>query len=187
MKKLYLFLVLLFIVILSACKKENADFQQVLTSTSWEESENTALVPFYSTKSLYKVSFYANGEFLIIHRVWGVSALDTITRDASSRDSVHSGIDVIPINTDTISGRYSFSDSDNTIRFVTRSIKVLNVDTLYSISNCDSLSRYIADWQIKKISKTILEIQGFEPEIQNNTNCIRVEFFGQYKLKPFVK
>ena len=179
--------ILILVLLFGGCKKEKTDLQQILTSTSWEETENADLIPFYSTKSLYKVSFYANGDFQIIHRVRGVFALDTITRDASSRDSVDPGTDAISIKTDTISGRYSFSESDNTIRFILRNMKVPNVDTLYGISNCDSLSQYIADWQIKKISNTILELQGFEPTILNNPNCIRLDFFGHYTLKPFVK
>lgn len=174
MRNFYLFSVLLFVIIFLGCEKGKEDFQQILTSTSWEEIDSVYTGKLNTFKSLYKVTFNDNGEFEIIYRQWGVNSRDSISRDSTERI-------IIP---DTIFGKYSYLSSENKIQFKPVKIKMAISDTASILYGCDSLQYFIADWQIQKISTRFLETHGLNPDTINHSNCFMIGFLGDYKLRP---
>ena len=197
MRNYCLFSVLLIVLISSGCKKEkneNEDFQQILTSTSWEEIDSVYDGQLYIFRSLYIVTFDATGEFEIIYRQWGVLPLDSILRDSTNRQWGANPLDPILgastnriIRLDTIFGKYSFLNSENKIIFKPRKIKVVGSDTTNIFHDCDTIQYFIADWQIQKINSNRLQTHGLNPDITNHSNCFMIEFLGDYNLRPYKK
>ena len=163
-------LIILITLVQFGCEKEKEDIRPILTAKSWEEIEGTYNEELNGLNTFIKVTFDHNGEFEFIFRRPSIMFSEDTT-----------GM----IRIDTLLGEYDLIDSENRITFKPKKSLVTRADTFWWNAGCDTVQRFIGDWHIMKIRKSIIEIQGDWPDTSNSSTCAYFWFIDDYNFKPY--
>jgi len=168
MRNIALISILLLLISLG-CKKENEDFQSILSSKTWKAEGLSSIFlklngERYDIVVLYKVTFEVNGEFEFVFSSLGI--------DPNGNGRL-----------DTLIGNYFLTDLENRISFeATKPLSSLS-DTI--IENCDTIKYLIPDWHIKEFNTHKINVIAEKLDTLNNQNCFLRIPFEDFDLIPF--